>query len=98
MVEAEDVRVQGEPAERIRPGPVGGVAGDGVAEPGEMDADLVAAPRFEPDLEQRVVRPRAQHPPARDRRPPVPRTAGFPHPARSVVEKPAPDRARGTGE
>src|SRR5213595_2585757 len=74
MVEAQYVRVERQPVEWIRPAAVCGVAGDRMPEPREVDADLVPSPRFEPHLEQRVARDRAQHAPVRDRRSPVSRT------------------------
>jgi len=56
MVEGKDVRVQCQAAEGIRLAAVHRIAGDGMAEPREVHADLISPPRLEPYLEQRVPR------------------------------------------
>src|SRR6058998_1657906 len=98
MVEAQHVRVEREPAERIRSTAVRDVAGDRVPEPREVDADLVPAPGLEPHLEQGVARGRAEQTPVRDRRAAAPWVARLTHLAGRIVEEPARDGARGPCE
>ena len=56
VIEAEDVRMQCEAAERIGRRAVHAVAGDRMPDAREMHADLVAPPRLEAHLQQRVPR------------------------------------------
>src|SRR5204863_485467 len=60
--EAELGRVEAEPPERVAPAPVSGVTEDGMAPLGQLDADLVAAPRPEREGEARGVLARREAP------------------------------------
>src|ERR1700675_1044706 len=65
--EAEPGGVQTQSAQRIARSAVGAIADDGVAERGELDADLTAPSRDERQLEQRRPRAPRAHPVLGDR-------------------------------
>jgi hypothetical protein len=64
--ETQALGVQAEPPERTRRPAVLAIAHDGMADGGELDADLPAPPRAEGELEQRGVLPVSDHPVAGD--------------------------------
>src|SRR4030095_1380607 len=68
MYETQALGVQAEPRERTRRPAVLAIAHDGMADGGELDADLPAPPRAEGELEQRGVLPVPDHPVAGDGR------------------------------
>ena len=94
MVEAENVRVQRETAERIGARTVRRVARDRMADAGEMHANLISSSGLEPNLEERVARTGADDAPVRHRGPSASGIARLAHAPGDVVEEPAPRRAR----
>src|SRR5262245_58734822 len=93
MVEAEHVRVQREAPERVALAAVAAIAGDGMARPGEVDANLIAASGLEAHLEQRLLRAAGDDAPVGDRGPPALRIARLAYASGLVVDEAAPDRA-----
>src|SRR5512146_3313561 len=83
-------RVQREPPRRIGLRPVLAIAGDRMAERGQLHADLVAAPGFERALEQRSIALRAQDAVVRGRQLAALRDATNYH--RLALEQPVPER------
>jgi len=67
MLKSQFARVQREAPRRIAVRAVLAVAGDRMAERGQLHADLIPAPGFERELEQRSVSFCAQHAIMRDR-------------------------------
>src|SRR5215510_1274590 len=92
MVDAKHVRMEAKAPQGVRLGAIEMVAGDGMADARELDANLVAAAGVDLHLEKRVPHTPVVDAPMSDRGTSLPRIAGLANAARTLFDQPAADR------
>src|SRR5262249_9100878 len=92
MVDAKHVRMEAKAPQGVRLGAIEMVAGDGMADARELDANLVAPAGVDLHLEKRVAHTPVADAPMSDRGTSLLRIAGFANAARTLFDQPAADR------